>query len=214
MIVGGTQTGQGLALGGGIVMGAGQGTLGVSGQFGVTSSTAEASGNIVTSTGAAPSVGKLDMSSGAGASGRGGQTCISVGTSMLNDGGSVLVSSLVKPKFASSAQNLLGRAHDSLQVRAWTTVESLTLFLVEGPACPVVASSSFGRERRRQIHIAPTYTCAQQRRQQTMAGAWGYTLATALVLLAASAASRAKVATDVWETSCSFLGQAKYPQVP
>ena len=126
----------------------------------------------------------------------------------------VLVSSLVKPKFASSAQNLLGRAHDSLQVRAWTTVESLTLFLVEGPACPVVASSSFGRERRRQIHIAPTYTCAQQRRQQTMAGAWGYTLATALVLLAASAASRAKVATDVWETSCSFLGQAKYPQVP
>ena len=89
MIVGGTQTGQGLALGGGIVMGAGQGTLGVSGQFGVTSSTAEASGNIMTSTGAAPSVGKLDMSSGAGASGRGGQTCISVGTSMLNDGGSV-----------------------------------------------------------------------------------------------------------------------------
>lgn len=89
MIVGGTQTGQGLALGGGIVMGAGQGTLGVSGQFGVRSSTAEASGNIMTSTGAAPSVGKLDMSSGAGASGRGGQTCISVGTSMLNDGGSV-----------------------------------------------------------------------------------------------------------------------------
>ena len=73
MIVGGTQTGQGLALGGGIVMGAGQGTLGVKAVNLVSHvSRPRLPGNIVTSTGAAPSVGKLDMSSGAGASGRGG----------------------------------------------------------------------------------------------------------------------------------------------
>ena len=89
MIVGGKQTGQGSESGGGILMGAGQSTSGVSGQFVIAASTAEASGNVMTSTGAAPSVGKLDMSSGAGACGRGGQTCISVGTSMLNNGGSV-----------------------------------------------------------------------------------------------------------------------------